>query len=92
MLKKVMWSEEKNIHLKQSRGVTFEDISTALDTGFLLKTIDNPSTGRAHQGMYIVYTNNYVYAVPFVEDDEKIFLKTLYPCRKYAKEFLTNTL
>jgi hypothetical protein len=30
----------------------------------------------------------YVYYVPFVEDEEKVFLKTIIPSRKLAKEHL----
>ena len=32
--------------------------------------------------------DDYVYAVPYVEDSEKIFLKTVFPSRKYTKLYL----
>jgi hypothetical protein len=32
--------------------------------------------------------NDYVYYVPFIEDNEKIFLKTIIPSRKYTKKYL----
>jgi len=36
----------------------------------------------------LVAINDYVYAVPYVEDSEKIFLKTVFPSRKYTKLYL----
>jgi len=32
--------------------------------------------------------NNYAYLVPFVEDEEKHFLKTIYPSRKMTRKYL----
>jgi len=35
-----------------------------------------------------VNSNNYVYLIPFVEDEEKVFLKTIIPSRKATKYYL----
>jgi len=35
-----------------------------------------------------VNIENYAYVVPFVEDEEKIFLKTIIPSRKMTKLYL----
>jgi len=41
------------------------------------------STGIiTHLGPMIVEINQYAYVIPFVEDDEKLFLKTIFPSRK----------
>jgi len=36
--------------------------------------------------MFVVEVRNYAYIVPFVEDDEKYFLKTIYPSRGSRQE------
>ena len=38
--------------------------------------------------MFVIVWNEYVYIVPFVEDEEKYFLKTIIPSRKATKEYL----
>jgi len=38
--------------------------------------------------MYVVEIDEYVYLVPFVEDEEKCFLKTIFPSRKMTKKYL----
>jgi hypothetical protein len=44
----------------------------------------------AHQKQFVVEMNRYVYIVPFVEDDERIFLKTIIPSRKLTKKLLSG--
>jgi len=38
--------------------------------------------------MYVVEYEKYVYLVPFVEDSEKVFLKTVIPSRKATKKYI----
>jgi hypothetical protein len=40
------------------------------------------------QRLFIVTVEGYVCIVPFVEDDDKIFLKTIIPSRKMTKQHL----
>ncbi len=37
--------------------------------------------------MYVLEVYEYIYLVPFVEDDKKIFLKTIFPSRKITKMY-----
>ena len=37
------------------------------------------------QRMYVVAIDNYAYIVPFVDDENERFLKTIFPSRKYTK-------
>ena len=78
-MRKVKWSQLKSKRLKRARGVSFEEIIHTK----LLDIRDHPS--RADQQILIYYYKGYVWAVPFVIDAEGIFLKTLYPSRKYQK-------
>jgi len=82
------WSNEKNDILKNSRNISFEDVVLALHNSKLLDKIK--SSTHNNQQCYVVEINNYVYIVPFVEDKDKIFLKTIYPSRKYNKYYLRN--
>lgn len=80
------WDKEKNQRLKEERGIGFEDIVIAIDEGRLLVTLDHPK--RVNQKIYIVNVEEYAYVVPFVEDELKKFLKTIYPSRKMTKKYI----
>ena len=75
----VDWNPTKSVRLKRMRGVSFEEIIHARYLGLE----DHPS--RDNQKMFIFEHRGYVWAVPFVVEGEKIFLKTLYPSRKLKK-------
>ncbi|MDF2939484.1 MAG: hypothetical protein K0R66_126 [Gammaproteobacteria bacterium] len=85
--KPIEWSEGKNKLLIEQRDLSFEAISIAIDNGYLLDVIDNPSVEYPHQKMLVVEVDEYVVLVPFVEDKEKIFLKTAFRSRKANKKF-----
>jgi len=76
---KIRWSGLKNIRLKLTRRVSFQEIIKA----DLLGLGDNSI--RSHQRVLIFRHKSYTWAVPFVFDGEGIFLKTIYPSRKYKK-------
>ena len=82
------WNEEKNELLKKSeRKISFEKIISAIANKKLLDVIPSPT--HKEQLCFVVNVENYVYIVPFVEEDNKtIFLKTIYPSRKYTKYYL----
>jgi hypothetical protein len=83
------WNDEKNEWLRQERDVTFEDIVFHLSQGGLLDTIEHPNQQQyPGQKIFIVNVEGYAYLVPFVEDDEMIFLKTIIPSRKMTKQYL----
>ncbi len=75
--------------LKKERGVSFEAVKKAINRGNMLAIVDNPNQKRyPGQKLFIIKIDNYAYAVPFTEDEEKIFLKTAFPSRKYTKLFI----
>ena len=85
------WDEKKNALLKNGRNVCFEEVQQAIEAGKLLDTTDHPNrTKYPNQKMFIVEINDYVYLVPFVEDDEKLLLKTVFPSRKERKRYLRS--
>ena len=83
------WSEGKNKKLKEDRDISFEDILVALDQNKILDIIEHKNQKKyPNQRIYIIDIHNYAYLVPFVEDEEKIFLKTIIPDRKATKKYL----
>lgn len=83
------WNEGKNELLKKLRGVSFEEVVMAIENGDLLDRLKHPKSSKyPNQMVFYVRINDYVYAVPFVEDDEKIFLKTIMPDKKATKKYL----
>lgn len=82
------WNEEKNKLLKDSRDVGFEEVLLAIDEGRLLDVIPHHNLEKyPNQKLFIVRIRGYIYYVPFVEDEEKIFLKNIVPSRKYQKKY-----
>jgi hypothetical protein len=47
----------------------------------------NPD-GYVDQRIFVVQREDYVYLVPFVEDEHTVFLKTIIPSRKATKQYL----
>jgi uncharacterized DUF497 family protein len=85
------WNEEKNIILSKERDVSFEDVIFALKNDKLLDIILSPT----HEGQkcFVVEVNSYAFVIPYVKvNSTKLFLKTIYPSRKYTKILLKGKL
>ncbi|MBT7556856.1 toxin [Candidatus Woesearchaeota archaeon] len=92
-MKTINWDIEKAGILRNdnSRGnVGFEDCVIAIEEGRVLDDIPNPSKQYPNQRMFVLGINNYAYIVPYVETDDEIFLKTVFPSRKHAAIYLTE--
>ncbi len=77
------WNKEKNIWLKQNRGISFEDILFYIDKKCLVDDIEHPNQDKYKgQRMMVMKINNYIYLVPYVESDTEIFLKSIIQGRK----------
>lgn len=83
------WNEDKNELLKKIRNISFEEIVVAIQNGGLLDRLKHHNAEKyPNQFIFYVKYENYVYSVPFVEDNNKIFLKTIYPDREKTKLYL----
>jgi hypothetical protein len=83
------WNEQKNDRLKAEREICFEDILVAINEGGLRDILAHHNPEKyPKQRVYVVQFGEYIYLVPFVEDETKIFLKTIYPSRKLTKRYL----
>ncbi|MHB1645698.1 MAG: toxin [Candidatus Acididesulfobacter diazotrophicus] len=84
----VEWSNNKNEWLISERNISFEEIIVAVvENNKLLDIIQN-NDKYSDQKILVVEINNYVYLCPFIENGDKIFLKTIYPSRKLTKIYL----
>ncbi len=86
------WNADKNEWLKRERGVGFDEIAVRIHSGAVLEVVDHPNQTRyPGQKIFIVEHDNYVYLVPYVEEEKDIlFLKTIVPSRKYTKGYLRS--
>ena len=56
------WNEEKNLSLKEERGVSFEEIKVAINEGKLLDILYHPNKKKyPKQRIYVVEINQYAY-------------------------------
>lgn len=83
------WNLEKNEKLKIERNISFEEIVLAINEGNLVDVYEHPNQkDYSNQKIYAVNINNFIYLVPFVQNDNEIFLKTIIPSRKATKNYL----
>ena len=92
MYKLITWDEEKNDILKKQRWVSFEDIKIIIKNDDIIDIYEEHYNKDKYPNQKIIFVNikNYIYIVPFIEDKEEIFLKTIIPSRKYTKIFLNK--
>lgn len=92
-MKYIDWNQEKSELLRDERDIGFEDIDIALEAGKILAVLKHPNSKQyPNQELLVVEVAEYAYIVPFVMDDEKIFLKTIIPSRKATKKYLIDLL
>ena len=83
------WDNEKNELLKTTRGVSFEQVVLLMEKGEILDTIENPNQEKyPGQKIAVLMIDTYVYLVPYVENNEEIFLKTIIPSRKATNKYV----
>ncbi len=87
------WSREKNAWLRTERGLTFEQGVFQVSRGGLLDVLEHPDP-KAYPGqrLMVVEIEGYAHVVPFVEEEDTIFLKTVFPSRKMTKRYLGKDL
>lgn len=83
------WNAEKNEFLIVERGISFEEIVFYIENDSLLDDIVHPNNQEySHQRIFVVAVDSYVYLVPYVENEDELFLKTIIPSRKFTKIYL----
>lgn len=88
-MKHINWNTEKSHALKESRGISFEDVIFYLEKGDMLDDHRHPNQQKyPGQRIMVVGINNYAYIVPYIENEDEIFLKTIIPGRKATEKYL----
>lgn len=88
-MKEFRFNIKKSKWLKTERNIDFNDIIDALKKERLIKVIDHPNKKRyPKQRIFLIEINKYVYVTPFVEENDHIFLKTIYKSHKYTRKYL----
>ncbi len=80
------WNSEKNKKLIKERGVSFEICLIKIESKDILDILNN--INYTNQKIFVLEIEEYVYLVPFVENEDEIFLKTIIPSRKFTKKYL----
>lgn len=88
-MKTFAWNSEKNELLKAERGISFEEVVLNIQLGNEIDIFEHPSQDRyPGQQISVVVIEGYAYLVPFIDNGEEIFLKTIIPSRKATKRYL----
>lgn len=88
-MKPFSWSTSKNERLKMERRISFDEIVVAIEDGGLLDVLAHTNVARyPGQQVLVVRIAGYAYLVPFVEEAERYFLKTVIPSRKATRDYL----
>jgi len=88
-MKSINWNTEKSMVLKTSRGICFEDVVFYIERGDILDDYLHPNQQEyPEQRIMVIAFNNYAYLVPYVENEEELFLKIIIPSRKATRRYL----
>jgi hypothetical protein len=88
-MKYFSWDSDKNERLKALRHISFEEVVFHIEKGGLLDVVEHPNKSKyPDQHLFVVRIENYVFLVPFVEDEHEVFLKTIIPSRKATRDYL----
>lgn len=80
-MKEIKWNLQKSEGLKAMRGVSFEELLQ----GNLIGVKQHPN--KSHQHILLFEFKGYIWVVPCVMNADEIFLKTLFPSRKYTNAY-----
>jgi len=87
----IEYSQEKNLILKETRGVCFEDAIKAIGKGKILADIKHKNKKKyPNQKILVIKIKKYIYAIPYVINPKTkaVFFKTIYPSRVLTKKYL----
>jgi len=80
------FNKEKNEILFQERGITFQNVIDAIFDKGILADFPHPNKEKyPNQNILVVEIDGYTHCVPYVENGNTIFMKTIFPSRKFMK-------
>ena len=90
-MKPFRWGYDKNEQLMRERGISFETMVVAIETGGLLDILSHPNQAKyPNQRILVVANDGYAYLIPFIEQADRFFLKTAIPSRKATRDYLNK--
>ncbi len=88
-MKVFQWDNAKNEWLKENRGVCFEEVVILLEREDVLEIVNHPNQNKyPGQKIAIIKIGDYAYLVPYVQEREEIFLRTIIPSRKATNKYV----
>ncbi len=91
-MKPFRWNPDKNEALKVERSISFEVIALAIEADGLRDELRHSNAGKyPNQSVLVVAFDNYVYLVPYVEEPDHYFLKTVITSRKATRDYLLRS-
>lgn len=83
-----IFDADKNALLKETRGVTFEDVIYCIQNNQVLDILPHPNTNKyPEQYIFVVEIGGYAYQVPFRYEASTVRLITVFPSRKSTKKY-----
>ncbi len=90
---KYLYDTDKDSKLKKERGIGFNEVITWIEEGKVVAIVNHPNSVKyPGQKIYVIEHEGYGYNVPFLEEGEKIILKTVFPSRKATKQFILTPI
>jgi hypothetical protein len=87
-MKSINWNTEKSVALKASRGICFEDVVFFIERGEILDDYLHPNQKTyPGQRIMVIGVASCAYLIPYVENEEELFLKTIIPSRKATQRY-----
>jgi hypothetical protein len=86
LIKTIKWNPDKNKQLMAERGISFEAVVIAMQSGHLIDSYPHPKL--THQKIVEVEVEGYVVVVPYIEEIDYLFFKTAFHSRKATKQNL----
>lgn len=91
-MKPFRWNHKKNEALKTQRGISFEEIVLAIEADGLIDELRHTNLDKyPNQSILVVALDAYAYLVPYVEEPDYYFLKTVIPSRKASRDYLQRS-
>jgi hypothetical protein len=84
------FSPEKDLVLKEVRGVGFDDVIKVIKNGRIIDNINHFNKKKyPNQKIFILKFKSKIYAIPYVIDGKRkiIFLKTIYPSSSLKRKY-----
>ena len=91
-MKPFRWNHKKNEALKTQRGISFEEIVLAVEADGLIDELRHTNLDKyPNQSILVVALDAYAYLVPYVEEPDYYFLKTVIPSPKASRDYLQRS-